>query len=133
MKKIFYSILLSGTFLFTACSEDKGTSTEVIDNDHAEVNPNHINDYDQPGTAGSKSSTAYSDEANQPNAQLANLGAIEIVKLYYIRNPNELNNLKSGAVSMDSTTQTGTSPANTKAGQQGNQAESEVATDVNSQ
>ncbi len=95
MKKILYSILLSSTFLFTACSpEDKGTSTEVVDNDHEEVNPNHINGYEQPGTVGSGPSVAYSDSDNLPDALAADLDAIELVKLYYLRNP-KLSELES--------------------------------------
>jgi hypothetical protein len=98
MKKILYSVFITGAMLVAACSqEDKGTSTEVVNNDKEAVNPNNINDYDQPGTAGSGASTAYTDEYYQQEAQfvtdemardlqLDNATATELVKIYYKRN-----------------------------------------------
>ncbi|MHA6246957.1 hypothetical protein ACXYMU_03400 [Pontibacter sp. CAU 1760] len=47
MKKIFCSLFAVSALLFTAsCSEDRGTTTEVVDsNEDENVNPNHIRGY----------------------------------------------------------------------------------------
>lgn len=108
MKKTLYSIGLVCAMLFTACSEDKGTSTEVADsNDNVTVDPNNINDYDQPGTAGSTTSTQYTDATYQQNAQevtdqmrsdlqLDDATATEVTRIYYNRN-RQLGDLEQGS------------------------------------
>jgi PBP1b-binding outer membrane lipoprotein LpoB len=107
MKKALYSIGLVCAMLFTACSEDRGTSTEVADaNENETVDPNNINDYDQPGTAGTKASTPYTDAAYQQHAQLMSdkiatdlqlddATATELTKIYYKRNL-QLGDLEQG-------------------------------------
>lgn len=118
MKKVFYSIGLVSAMMFTACStEDKGTSTEVVDsNEDNNVNPNNINDYDQPGTAGSTASTTYTDADYQQHAQqvtdqmtrdiqLDNATATKITRIYYNRN-TKLGELEQGT-NMNSTERMG--------------------------
>ncbi|MER2996548.1 hypothetical protein [Pontibacter populi] len=84
MKKIIYSMSMAVAILFTACSEDRGTTTEVADaNENENVNPAHIRNYPLPGTAGN--STAYVNTNNsatstQPTPKLS---ATELVYAYY--------------------------------------------------
>jgi hypothetical protein len=52
MKKVFYSIGLVSVMLFSACTEDRGTTYEVADaNQDENVNPNHIRGYGDQATA----------------------------------------------------------------------------------
>lgn len=108
MKKIFYSIALVSAMIFTACTEDRGTTTEVVEaNDDENVDPSTINDYERVGTAETNASTDYTDATYQQHAKLVsdelstdleldNLTATKITKLYYERN-RQLDELNRGA------------------------------------
>lgn len=107
MKKVFYSIGLVSMMMFAACTEDRGTSTEVVDaNADESVNPATINDYEQPGTAASTASTTYTDADYQQHAQtisgqmandlqLDEATATEVTRIYYDRN-RQLGELEQG-------------------------------------
>lgn len=141
MKKTLYSIGLVCAILFTACSEDKGTSTEVADsNDNVTVDPNNINDYDQPGTAGSTTSTQYTDATYQQSAQevtdqmrsdlqLDDATATEVTKIYYNRN-RQLGDLEQGS-SFSSTERMGGRTNETRDMNGGNTTGTGTGTDMN--
>lgn len=100
MKKIFYTCAAIAAFLFTSCTEDKGTSFEVADANHDErVNPNHLRDYYRPGTASlSTTSTEIGANTNSSGGQAdagaaAGTGAnqssptaVDLVYAYYTKN-----------------------------------------------
>lgn len=89
MKKILYPLAMATTILFTACSEDRGTSTEVADaNPDEKVNPMHLSNYNRPGTeATSTASTLTGSNMNNSGAQAVpanqTLTAEELVRSYY--------------------------------------------------
>jgi len=80
---------MAAAILFTACSEDRGTSTEVVNaNPDEKVNPSHLSNYNRPGTeASTTSSTLTGGTMNNSGAQAAptnqNLTAEELVRSYY--------------------------------------------------
>lgn len=99
MRKIFYSLFVLSTLLFTAtsCSEDRGTTTEVEEsNDDESVNPNHIRGYGdaEPGglpPADPLAGRMYGFDRDRLSADIkADLGvnddvAAEMVRVYYDR------------------------------------------------
>jgi PBP1b-binding outer membrane lipoprotein LpoB len=93
MKKIVYTMSMAVAILFTSCSEDRGTTTEVADaNEDQRVNPLHIRDYNLPGTA-AYSTASMQDQTNQTGAA-ANQpqpSAVELVTAYY----NDVDPVKS--------------------------------------
>lgn len=91
MKKILYPLSVAVAFLFTACAEDRGTSTEVAySNDQEEVNPNHLNAYNLPGTAGLATTTITTDNAGiQLGPKQTEQSAVELVFDYYNREKAE--------------------------------------------
>ncbi|MBC5775550.1 hypothetical protein H8S95_15845 [Pontibacter sp. KCTC 32443] len=91
MKKIFYTMGMAAAILFTSCTEDKGTSTEVADaNKDERINPAHLMQYPMPGTAAS--STASLSENTNQNAEAGittaetKMTAEEMVRNYYVKN-----------------------------------------------
>lgn len=110
MKKVFYSIGLVSVMMFAACTEDRGTNTEVVDaNTDESVNPATINDYEQPGTAASTASTTYTDADYQQHAQtvsdqmandlqLDEATATQVTRVYYDRH-RQLGDLEQGSFS----------------------------------
>ncbi|NEM99386.1 hypothetical protein [Pontibacter burrus] len=89
MKKILYPLAMATAILFTACSEDRGTSTEVVNaNPDEKVNPMHLSNYNRPGTeATSTASTLTGSNMNNSGAQAVpanqTLTAEELVRSYY--------------------------------------------------
>jgi hypothetical protein len=74
MKKTFLSIFAISALLFTSCTEDRGTTSEVAEN-RGEVNPNHIRGYgDQPAhsSAGMEGTgdMVYMERASQISGQM---------------------------------------------------------------
>lgn len=86
---------MAAALLFTACAEDKGTSTEVTyANDDERVDSNHLNQYNLPGTAGrSTASVTTGGIANNAGSQSGVMqteqSAVELVFDYYNRNKPE--------------------------------------------
>ncbi len=91
--------------LFTACDNEYGTSTEVVDsNANDNVNPAHLNDYKKPGTAGYKEVSTATPQQDMP--------ADRIVVAYYTENkPEEF--YKSERYTFSSTQQMGGRAADT--------------------
>ena len=99
MKKLLYPILALSPVLFltTSCSEDRGTTTEVVSaNEDEDVNPDNIRGYGdaEPGGAPPSSPEAgqmYGFEADRYSTEFTNdLNlegdlATEMVKIYYDR------------------------------------------------
>lgn len=99
MKKIFYSIFALSTLLFasTSCTEDRGTTTEVVDsNEDESVNPDHIRGYGdaEPGGTAPADPAAgqmYGFDRDKFSQQVTtDLGlegnlATEMVQVYYDR------------------------------------------------
>ncbi len=100
MKKILYPVLALSTLLFTvtSCSEDRGTTTEVVDsNEDENVDPSHIRGYGdaEPGgvaPAAPEAGQMYGFDREGFSQQVAaDLGlegevATRMVEVYYDRN-----------------------------------------------
>ncbi|NDK56989.1 hypothetical protein [Pontibacter fetidus] len=79
MKKIVYTVGMAMAILFTSCSEDRGTTTEVANaNENEKVNPAYIRDYNIPGTAAYAAASTQDQAGPQPQPS-----AIELVTAYY--------------------------------------------------
>jgi len=98
MKKVIYSIGIMCTLFLVSCDEDTGTSTEVVESDDDEnVNPDHINAYDRPGTAGTAIDGEYGVSGSHYAAEVSEFKdatAPELVVLYYTRNMERETTLK---------------------------------------
>ncbi|MCJ8167296.1 hypothetical protein MKJ04_20820 [Pontibacter sp. E15-1] len=100
MKKILYSAFALSALLFaaTSCSEDRGTTTEVVDsNENENVDPSHIRGYGdaEPGgtaPAAPEAGQMYGFDrdafSQQVNADMGLEGevATQMVQVYYDRN-----------------------------------------------
>ncbi len=72
---------MASALLFTACSEDRGTTYEVADaNKDENVDPSQIRQYPLPGTAGYATA---SNNASTDNGATNNLTATQLVIAYY--------------------------------------------------
>lgn len=99
MKKILYSIFALSTLLFTAtsCTEDTGTTTEVVDsNEDENVDPSHIRGYGDREPGGLPPSSPEADQMygfsteELSNRLTTDLGvdtvlATQMVRVYYDR------------------------------------------------
>lgn len=138
MKKIFYSFFALSALLFsaTSCTEDRGTTTEVVDsNEDESVNPDHIRGYGDAEPGGMPPSSPEADQmygfdrdkfSQQVTTDLGLEGnvATEIVQVYYDRN-RQLSELEE-RFQANATSRSGGQAADSASGNQQQMSQAEM-------